>query len=185
MRHRRLEDAAIGLVYLVVVDRGVATAHQTALVELPQFDAMRTPPLSIHIPALVFEPDRDAVFRKAPEVLLQPAVQLAPPLASQKVPDRVAAFEELVAVAPLRVLSIRQRHPLRVAGVPGVLGRLYFLPRALLVEWGHRGPGIFTALLHTLPPSLRGRSFFSDPYAAVIIHHPIVPRPADVGPVGR
>jgi hypothetical protein len=35
IRDRRLEDAALGLVYLVVVDRGVATAHQTVLVELP------------------------------------------------------------------------------------------------------------------------------------------------------
>src|SRR5918912_544704 len=101
MRHRRLEDAAIGLVYLVVVDRGVATAHQTVLVELPQFDAMRTPPLSIHIPALVLEPDRDAVPRKAPEVLLQPVVQLALPLPPEKVSYGLPALEELVAVAPL------------------------------------------------------------------------------------
>src|SRR5215211_8356761 len=69
---RLLENAALRLLYLVVVDRGVAAAHQAVLVELPQLVTVATPPLSILVVGFVLEPDRDAVFRKAPEVLLEP-----------------------------------------------------------------------------------------------------------------
>src|SRR5215217_6851104 len=67
---RQLEDPALGLVYPVVVDRGVAPLHQAVLVELPQFITVTSPPLPLCIVALVLEPDRNAVSREAPEVLL-------------------------------------------------------------------------------------------------------------------
>src|SRR5215212_2107701 len=146
---RLLEDAALGLVYLVVVDGGIAAAHQTVFVELPQLVAVAAPPLSMNVPALVLEPDRDAVLRKTPEVLLQPIVPLPGPLASQKVPDGLPALEELVAVAPLGVLGVGEGDLVGIAGVPGVLGRLHLLPRGLLVERGNRGPDLILAsLLH-------------------------------------
>src|SRR5215204_1720353 len=71
-RNHSLKDPPLGLVYFVVVDRGITAPHQAALVELPQFIPMRSPPLSLCIVALVLEPDRDAVAREAPEVLLEP-----------------------------------------------------------------------------------------------------------------
>src|SRR5215212_6412690 len=149
---RLLEDAALGLVYLVVVDGGIAAAHQTVFVELPQLVAVAAPPLSINVPALVLEPDRDAVLRKTPEVLLQPIVPLPGPLASQKVPDGLPAREELVAVAPLGVLGVGEGDLLGIAGVPRVLGRLHLLPRSLLVERRYRRSDalVLPALLHAL-----------------------------------
>src|SRR5215218_4553058 len=109
-----------------------------------------SPPLSIRIVRLVLEPDSDAVLGEAPEVLFQPVVELASPLAPEEGDDLLAALEELVAVAPLRILRISQRHLLGVAGVPGVLGRFDLLPGSLFVEWRHRGPGLpsLSAFLH-------------------------------------
>jgi tetratricopeptide (TPR) repeat protein len=88
---------------------------------------------------LVFEPDRDPVPRKQPQVLLEAVIQLTCPFALQKGDDLLPAFEELVAVAPPRVLSVGEGDFFGVAGVPGVLGRLHLLPRALLVKGGTGG----------------------------------------------
>src|SRR5215203_258753 len=130
---------ALRLFYLVVVDGGVPPPHQAALIELPQLVPMTSPPLPVRVVALVLEPDRDAVLREAPQVLLETVVELLCPLAPQEVPDRGAPLEELVAVAPLRVLGVGERHLLGVAGVPGVLDRLDLLPRRLLFERRYRG----------------------------------------------
>jgi len=62
---------------------------------------MRTPPLPLCVVALVLEPDRDAIIREAPEVLLEPVVELPSPLAPEEIPDSLPALEELVAVSPL------------------------------------------------------------------------------------
>src|SRR5918993_4512034 len=106
---------ALRFIYLVIIDRGVAAAHQAVLVELPQLIAVATPPLPILVVRLVLEPYRDAVICEAPEVLFESVVELASPLALQEVPDRLAALEELVAVAPLRVLGVGEGDLLRVA----------------------------------------------------------------------
>src|SRR5919112_67369 len=145
-----LEDASLGLVDSVVVDGGGAPAHEAVSIELPQLVPMISPPLSIRIVRLVLEPDGDAVLGEAPVILFQPVVELASPLAPEEGDDLLAAFEELVPVAPLRVLRISQRHLLGVAGIPRVLGRFDLLPGSLFVERRHRRPGlpILVALLH-------------------------------------
>src|SRR5215210_4100050 len=117
-RNHLLEDAPLGLVYFVVVDRGITAPHEPVLVELPQLVAVRSPPLPLCIVTLVLEPYRDAVLREAPEVLLQPVVEFAPPLALQERDYLIAALEELVAVAPLRILGVSQCDLLWVACVP-------------------------------------------------------------------
>src|SRR5215212_4173904 len=127
-------ELAFRFLYFVIVDRGVAAAHQTVLVELPQLITVATPPLPILVVRLVLEPDCDAVICEAPEVLFESVVELASPLALQEVPDCLAALEELVAVAPLRVFRVGQCDLLGVAGVPGVLCHLHLLPGALLLE---------------------------------------------------
>jgi hypothetical protein len=58
-----LEDTAFELVYLVVVDGGVAATHQAATVELLQLVAVTPPPATLRVMALVLEPDRDTVIR--------------------------------------------------------------------------------------------------------------------------
>src|SRR5215210_179599 len=115
---------------------------------------MAAPPLSPGVAALVLEPHRYAVPREAPQVLLEPVVELAFPLAGKEVPDRLPPLEELVPVAPHRVLRVGHRHLLGVAGVPGVLGCFDLLPRRLLVERRKRRPAalVLVALLHLLVP---------------------------------
>src|SRR5215218_7255909 len=149
-RNHSLKDPPLGLVYFVVVDRGITAPHQAALVELPQFIPMRSPPLSLCIVALVLEPDRDAVISEAPEVLLEPVVKLPCPLAPQERDDLLATLEELITVTPLGVLCVGERHLLGVARVPRVLGHLHLLPRGLFVEWRQRRSYLLflAALLH-------------------------------------
>ena len=89
--------------------------------------------------ALVLEAHRDPVAVERPEVLAQRVVELALPLAREELDDLGAAVDELVAVAPQRVLGVGARDPLRVAGVPGVLGRLDLLAGGLLGERRERG----------------------------------------------
>src|SRR5215204_4616173 len=127
-------ELAFRFLYLVIVDRGVAAAHQAVLVELPQLITVTSPPLPLHVVALVLEPYRDAVICEAPEVLFESVVELASPLALQEVPDCLAALEELVAVAPLRIFGVGECDLLGVAGVPSVLCHLHLLSGALLVE---------------------------------------------------
>ncbi len=69
-------ELALGLVYLVVVYARVAATHVPLVVELPQLVPVRAPPLAFPVVRLVLEPDRDAVLRKAPKVLLEPVVEL-------------------------------------------------------------------------------------------------------------
>src|SRR5215203_2910845 len=98
---------------------------------------MTPPPTPLRVVALVLEPHRDAVAREAPQVFLQPIVQLPSPFAPEEVPDGLTPLEELVAVAPLGVLGVGEGDLLGIAGVPGVLGRLDLLPGRLLGEGGH------------------------------------------------
>src|SRR5215217_159790 len=153
-RNHSLKDPPLGLVYFVVVDRGITAPHQAALVELPQFIPMRSPPLSLCIVALVLEPDRDAVISEAPEVLLEPVVKLPCPLAPQERDDLLTSLEELITVSPLGILCVSERHLLGVAGVPSVLRGLDLLPGTLLVERRYWRSYflVLSALLHGLLP---------------------------------
>src|SRR5215211_8293830 len=176
-----LEDASLGLVDSVVVDGGVAPAHEAVSIELPQLIPMTSPPLSIRIVRLVLEPDGDAVLGEAPEVLFQPVVELASPLAPEEGDDLLAALEELVAVAPLRVLGVGEGDLIGVAGVPSVLGRLDLLPGTLLSKWRHRRSYLLflAALLHTvilLSASTVGCPFYPAPAlsSAVVSHRTII-----------
>src|SRR5215208_5635474 len=96
---------ALRFIYLVIIDRGVAAAHQAVLVELPQLITVRSPPLSLCVVALILEAYGDAVISEAPEVLFESVVELASPLAPQEVPiasrpsknsSRLRHFESLV-----------------------------------------------------------------------------------------
>src|SRR5690606_28933092 len=72
----------------------------------------------------------------------QGVVELALPLLGQELDDRVPAAQEPVPVAPDRVLAVGERHPVRIAGVPGVLGGLDLLLRGLEGErWQRRTVG--------------------------------------------
>src|SRR5215211_8418895 len=100
------------------------------------------PPLSARVVRFVLEAHRDAVSGEAPQLLHEPVVELPGPLALEERDDLLAPLEELVAVAPLRVRRVRQRHLLGIAGVPSVLRGLDLLARALLGERWYRRPAL-------------------------------------------
>ena len=124
-----------------VVDARLAAAHVALVVELPQLVAVRAPPPTVDVAALVLEPDGDAVALERPQVLAQRVVELAVPLLLEERGDLGAAGEEPVAVAPDRVRRVRRRDPLGIAGVPRVLGGLHLRRGARDVERGKRGAG--------------------------------------------
>src|SRR5918997_1874606 len=129
-------ELALGFVDLVIVYARVAAAHVPLVVELPVLVAGAAPPLAVLVVRLVLEAHRDAVVLVAPQLLHQPVVELALPLAPQEGDYLLAALEELVAVAPHGVLGVRLRNLLRVASVPAILRGLDLLAGGLFVKRG-------------------------------------------------
>src|ERR1019366_3492740 len=74
---RSTRDAALVLLDAVVIDAGVASAHQTALVELPMLVSVAAPPLTVVVVTLVLETHRDAIVGERPQLLAQPVLLLA------------------------------------------------------------------------------------------------------------
>src|SRR6185437_152597 len=99
-RRPRAEDAPLRLAYRDIVDAGLAAAHQSVLVELPQFVSVAAPPLPGHVMRLVLEPHGDPVGGAGPQVLPQRVVQLTLPLGGEEPHDLLAAGDEGTAVAP-------------------------------------------------------------------------------------
>src|SRR5205807_2456021 len=126
---------ALGLEDRQVVDRGDAPAHQTALVELPVLVAVGAEPVTRIVVPLVGEAHRDPILAEGPDLLDEPVVELATPLAAQERLDLGASVQKLGPVSPYRVLGVGERDPLRVAGVPGVLGHPHLGDCALPGEW--------------------------------------------------
>src|SRR5215213_3183160 len=143
-----------------------------------------TPP---HVVALVLEPDRGAIISEAPQVLLKAVVELPGPLTLEESDDLLASLEELVPIAPLRVLRVGQRHLLGVAGVPGVLSRFDLLPGTLLVERRYWRSDflVLAALLHTVillsASTTLGCSFYPAPtLSSAVVSHQSMMFPARI-----
>ena len=98
-----------------VIDAGLATAHQTVLVELPLFVAIGAVPLAVGVMPFVLKANGDAVVVERPEVLDQAIVQLVRPFARQERDNRVAACKKLGAVTPAAVFGVSQRNANRIA----------------------------------------------------------------------
>src|ERR1700761_4217711 len=89
--------------------------------------------------AFVFEMNSNAVLVSRPKVFAQPVVELAGPLALQKCDDLRAAMEKLITVSPFAVFCVAQRHFLRIACVPQILGRLHLARGTLHIKgWDQR-----------------------------------------------
>src|SRR5207302_7564222 len=101
-----------------IVDAGDAQAHQTALVEFPVFVAVAAKPVAAVVVPLIGETHGDAVVAEGPDFLDQAIVELALPLARQKLFDRLAALQQFRAVPPSAVARIGERDTLRIAAVP-------------------------------------------------------------------
>jgi hypothetical protein len=83
---------------------------------------------------------RDAVVAKRPDLLDQPVVELALPLAGQERNDGVATLEDFRAVSPAAVERVGERDALGIARVPGVFGHARFLGSGLGGERRKRRP---------------------------------------------
>ncbi len=70
-----------------IVNRSVPCPHQAAFVEFPILVAERAVPVAGDVVRLVGEADGDAVVRKRPELLNEPIVEFALPLARQECDD--------------------------------------------------------------------------------------------------
>jgi len=125
----RSEIPSLGFLDGDIVGTHVTPTHEPVLLELPQLISMRPKPLSGLIAPLVLEAHGNVVVREGPELLHQSVVVLLRPFACEKLFDGVPALEKLRAVAPLRVLGVRQRHHVRVPGVPGRFRGLHFRQR--------------------------------------------------------
>src|SRR5262245_9622803 len=124
-----------------VVDARDAQPHQPLRVELPVLVAVAAEPVPAVVVPLVREAHGDAVLAEGPQLLDQPVVELAVPLAPQEGLDRLAPGQELGAVPPAAVDGVGERHAGGVAGVPGVLSEADLLRRGLEREWRERGAG--------------------------------------------
>src|SRR5260221_12336261 len=136
---RRPVEAALAFLDGDIVDRGLAPPHQSVFVELPLLVAVGAMPLPGTVVPFVLETHGNAVLIEPPEVLDQAIVVLLRPLAGQERDNRVTAFEKLGAVPPAAVLGIGQRHPHRVARIPGVLRMRAFWAAVSRVKGGSGG----------------------------------------------
>src|SRR6516164_4063403 len=127
----RTEDAPVRLGDGYVIDAGFPAFHVAVRIELPQFVSVTAEPLVGRVVALVLESYRDPVAAERPQVLAQGVVEFAGPFPAQEFDDLGPAGDEFTPVTPDRVLAVRTRDPLRIAGIPRVLGRLDLLPGSL------------------------------------------------------
>src|SRR5215467_3145439 len=103
-----------------IVDARETAPHQPLFVELPVLVAVAAEPGTRVVVPLVGEAHRDAVTGARPQLLDEPVVELARPLALEERAHLLAAHRELGAVPPVRVLGVDLHDPVGVAGVPGV-----------------------------------------------------------------
>ena len=122
-----------------VVDAGDARAHQAVLVEFPVLVAVAAEPLAAVVVPLVGEAHGDAVLAEGPEFLDQPVVEFARPFAGQERLDRLAALQELGAVAPAAVRRIGERDARGVAAFQASSARRTFCAAVSAVNGGSGG----------------------------------------------
>src|SRR2546430_9203874 len=139
MTVRTAADRPVVLSFLLqdwqVVDARNSTAHEPSFIEFPVLVSVRTKPVARIIMPLVREADRDSVAFASPDLFDQAVVQFLVPLPGQEQDDSLAAGQELGTVSPHAIRRIRERNPMRVTGVPSVLGHSSLLARGLHIKW--------------------------------------------------
>src|SRR5713226_5347937 len=83
-----------------IVDAGDTQSHQAVLVEFPVFVAVTAKPMTAVVVPFVGKTHANSVIAKGPDLLDQPVVELARPLARQKRLNGIASLQEFGAVAP-------------------------------------------------------------------------------------
>src|SRR3954451_15634881 len=110
-----------------VVDAGDPPSHQALFVELPILVAIATKPVARIVVPFICKAHGYPVVAKCPDLLDQPVVELATPLARQERLDFSAALQKLDPIAPATIRCVSQRHPRAIARVPRVFRRAYLL----------------------------------------------------------
>jgi len=92
-------------------------------VEFPIFVTVAAKPIATVVMPLIGETNRDAVFSERPDFLNKPVVEFPFPFPGQKRFDRRATLQEFGTVTPATIRRVAERHALRIARVPRILGR--------------------------------------------------------------
>src|SRR5947209_11624602 len=142
-----------------VVDAGNPPSHQALFVELPILIAIATKPGAGIVVPFICKAHGYPVVAKRPNLLDQPIVQLTIPFAREKCLDRLAATNELGAVAPEAIHRIGKRYFGRIARVPGILGEARLLRGAFGCKGRQRWAGHGRSLLVSDWPLAGGYSW--------------------------
>src|SRR5580692_750270 len=126
-----------------VVDAGDPPSHQALFVELPILVAIAAKPVAGIVVPFIGKAHGYTVVAKCPDLLDQPILQLANPLACEECLDGRAATNELGAVAPDAIHRIGERYFGRIARVPGILGETRLLRGAFGSKGRQRWAGTF------------------------------------------
>src|ERR1700685_2695260 len=105
-----------------IIDAGKAPAHQPFIVELPVLVTVTAKPVAAVVVPFIGKPDGNTVVTEGPELLAQPMVDFASPLAHQESVDRLPALEKFRAVPPAAVRRVGEGVVSGVARIPRFLG---------------------------------------------------------------
>src|SRR6266849_8812367 len=139
-----------------VVDAGDPPSHQALFVELPILVAIATKPVARIVVPFICKAHGYPVVAKRPDLLDQPILQLANPLAYEECLDGLAATNELGAVAPDAIHRIGECYFGRIARVPGILGEARLLRGAFGRKGRQRWAGHGRSLLVSYVPNGSG-----------------------------
>lgn len=143
-RSQRPHEFAVRSCHGHIVDAGLATMHQSIVVELPLLIAMGTEPISGVVMPFVRKPHGNAVAVGCSDLLHEAVVQFLGRRACQQIDDGRPSLDGLGTVPPAAILRIGERsigeQKVRgIARVPGILGH------ADLADHGFKGEGAATA----------------------------------------
>ena len=125
----------------LIIDTGETAGHVAGFIELPVLVAMAAPPLAVSVMPFIFEAHRDAVPRESPQRFPEPVVLLPLPFALQELHHFGPPMEKHIAIPPLGILRVSQRHPFRIPAVRSVLGRLDLFEGGFFSK-GRKGVGV-------------------------------------------
>ena len=110
-----------------IVDAGDAMLHQAVRVEFPILIAVTAKPMTAVVTPFIGKAHGDAIAAECPQLLDQPVIEFAIPFARQEIDDGGTSFDELGTISPSAINCIGQRHPRRIAAVPGIFGKPHLL----------------------------------------------------------
>src|SRR5262249_14472535 len=157
-----------------VVDAGDAPPHQAVLIELPVLVAIAAKPAAGIVVPFICKAHGDPVVAERPHFFNQPIIELAIPFAREKRLNRLAAVNELGAVAPYAVDGIAEGDAGGIAAVPGIFGKARLLRGGLGCERRQRWAG------HRLTPTCSSSSVLARrPFCVEVGPWPLAGSPSE------